>query len=336
MKQLLAALLLLAPPALADEQTLAPAHHRDYPTSSLYVSPADASRFSEPAVGFLLSYSRSLARAKFNSGEENDDALGQTAAVRLVRKANPSLYWGFALTRYDEHDEANNTLITGDRKVATRLQRTEAGLEGAYKLMDRVVLGLGVKYRQVATRPDSGKSLSLTHPVLENGVLVRSEWYEAEISQRILSYDQAGEGGKERQYRREVTAAVRYHSSAALTTGIRFVRNPVPACCLAPASTRQVFALSAEIQTGELKSEVVYAYKPASHDDSVHVVTRHGLAYTAFLPLSRGLTVQGTADVERGEEKNSEVRVATASGVENEADVETFAWTVGAGLTFAL
>ncbi len=336
MRWLLSSLLVLATPALADEQTLASAHHRDYPTSTLYLSPADASRFNEPALGILLSYSRSLTRTEFTSGQENDDALGQTAALRLVRKANPSLYWGFTLTRYDEHDEANNTLITGDRKVATRLQRSEAGLEAAYKFMDKVVLGLGLKYRQVATRPDSGKSLSLTHPVLESSLLARSEWYEAELSQRILSYEQAGGDGKERQFRREVTAAVRYHSSAALTTGLRFVRNPVPACCLAPASARQIFAVSAEIQTGDLKNEVVYAHKPASHDDGVHVVTRNGLAYTAFFPLTRGLTVQGTADVERGEEKNSEVRVATASGVEDEADVEAFACSVGLGVSFNL
>jgi hypothetical protein len=333
--KLLLPLLLCASPALADEATVAAARHRDFPTSELYVSPADASRFNAPIVGVTFRSTRSLYRADFTSGEENDDARGFSSAMRVLRKASPSFYWGIALEQYEEQDEANNTLITGDRKLATELTRTEGGLEAAYKMMDKVVLGLGAKYRRVQSKPDTGKSADLTMPVLETALLVRSEWYEVELAQRAMAYPQNGDDGKEPQVRRETTLAGRYRSSATLTTGLRATHNPFPPCCLAPKGSRTVYALSAEIHGDGLKHEAFYSYLPAYHADDQHEITRHGLSYTAFYDTSKTLTIQAGLAGERGETKGSEVRIPTASGYETKADVEVFSWSFSTGVALA-
>jgi hypothetical protein len=171
---------------------------------------------------------------------------------------------------------------------------------------------------------------------LATALLLRSEWYEAELAQRLLSYEQAGADGKERQFRRELQASVRYHSSEAWTTGLRVTRNPLPACCLAPATSRFTYALSAEIQGDELKNEIVYTYGPAYHADGVDDIKRHGLSCAAFYPVSPAWTLQGSLQAERGEDKGSQVAIATASGTEKQADVEAFAWSVGFGTTLNL
>lgn len=336
MRRLLAALLFVAAPASADEETVASSHRRDFPTSELYGSPADASRFGPATIGVTLSGGRNSRQADFGAGKERDDGDVSGFLARGVRKASPSLYWALVVENHEEKNRANNTLITGDRKLETKRARTEFGLEAAYKMMDKLVLGLGGKYRNVKTEPESGSGTNVTMPVLEAALMVRSEWYEAEVAQRAMSYDQNDDDGKTRVFRRQTTLVARYHSSASWTSGLILRRNPFPNCCLAPDSNRMTYGLSAEITSGEWKHELIYTYGPAFHDDGIHTVTLHGLSYDAFYGLSEGLTFQAGLAYEQGEEKGSEVRIPTAAGYVEEADVEESAWSLAAGVTLSI
>ncbi len=331
----------LSSPALADDETRAATGRRDYPTSSLLVSPTELAWFAEPKLGLSLTQTKSLERQTFDGGELNDDATARTTLLSLARRANPSVYWGLTAARYDEVDEANDTLETGDRKVESTRTATVFGLGVAYKIMDRVVIALGAKSRQVDAVGDSGPALHLNHLAFAAGLAVKSEWYELGLAQNVMTYRQANASRDERRYRREVLLHGRYHTSADLTLGFLVTKNPQPACCLGLDSNRMRYAFSAESQQGEWKSEVLYAYLAAVHERrangaSLHDVARHSLEWNSYYALANAWTLEGRLGAEQGAEQGSQVAIPRATGAVDKADVKTFSWSAGLGAVLAL
>jgi hypothetical protein len=213
---------------------------------------------------------------------------------------------------------------------------TVAGPDVAYKILDALVLGAGARIRRVETDPGTDHAFQLNHAVISQGVLLKSEWYEAGWAQTLYLYDQQEDTGRQHRIYRETVVHARYHVSSDFAFGAVIERNPMPPCCLAVETNRLTYGLTAAAGRGGTAVEGRYVYAPAYKVDDDFDVTRQTLAVQVFYPLGGEWTVTARVAYGFGHESGASVQLPSPFGTVTTADMLDVGRAMAIGAVHAL
>lgn len=164
---------------------------------------------------------------------DSRDARGFRTGLALARKASPSAYWGASFSFFRDASAENSRRLT------------DLTLRGAYKILDKVILGLALGRREGLNEPASGESSKAVMPVVQPALAVKTEWYELAYAQRAVAVTQDLGGGEERRaWYHERTYLARSFPNQGHALSLQYQRNPLPECCLASETSQALVTAS--------------------------------------------------------------------------------------------
>jgi hypothetical protein len=347
-RALVAALALGAQTAAADESAVAAATRVDLYTSATQVSPAQLHRYSSPQAAVSLGLGRTAATASwadqpsFGDGSASDDARFETQELSYVTRVTPSLAIAASVRRFHERGTGDDDLIG----VTNDYERNalQLGPAAAFKIMDRLVLGLDLRIRRTSFSGDGAPPKQFGHFASSQGVLLKEGLWELGWAQDLWSYKQRSEGeDKTQHFFRSSVVHVRRLLGASGALSLLARRNPLAPCCYAADGDRWTASLVADGTVADVRLEggleVTPERKADARGDQGYDPERRAALASATAPIwSAGaegrVWVGAFVRKEWGGRKDAPVERAGGTSAVDTADVSTQATHGGVTFTY--
>jgi hypothetical protein len=298
------------------------------------VSPAQLHRFSTAVGEAAVTSVTTRQSLDWDGGNHDESTRGTDAAVAWSRKASPSVYWSVVADRY-----ADEAVVSGDGPdIKSERTLTSLAPAAAYKLMDRVVIGLAAALRLADTDGDSGRHGRTRQTLWQPALAVKSEWYELGVAHSSLFVPRSGGDGV--SIYRELLLHAAYWPRPGAEVALIVRDNPLPRCCVATRSHRKAYEIDWSDRTPLGPYQLGATYEPAwfAHQSygAAYDGVRYGINATAGVDLGSAWTLYATARYASGHTSDAHVELLSSGSLVTEVGIDSRATELGLGLRAAL